>query len=348
MKKKVLVAECTDDRIRIESLLTNTISQIEPLFENKIKGKRVLIKPNIAGPFPAKQAATTSINITGAVVSIVMRFGGIPIVGDIPTTGYKALKTNGLIQLSNEMQFDILQQQYEKIHIADNDINIAKALIECDYFISLPKVKTHVLTGITGVVKNTFGLVAPVDRKKLHLTPEVEVFSDKILEIYSIRKPDLVVADAILSMEGIGPTHGIPRQCSTILIGNDGKAVDYVISSLMGYKSKDLLLLKDVNRNDIDIVYEIDENRLEKLWKNFLKVPLFKGEKRFRFFQIALGNLTIDERKCRKCKVCESVCPAGAIKIDSLSPFDMKKCVLCFCCLEMCPLGAIETKKRFR
>ena len=52
---------------------------------------------------------------------------------------------------------------------------------------------------------------------------------------YAIRPPDLVIVDAILGMEGIGPTQGKPRAAGWLLISNDGVLLDHTAVTLMGY-----------------------------------------------------------------------------------------------------------------
>lgn len=349
MKHRLSVLVCNNSRENIKSILQKHITRIDPNFEQNVSGKRVLIKPNIAGAFPYEQGATTSIEVTAAVISLVKDCGGISVVGDLPTVGIKALEQNGLTQLADELDCEILSSRFVTAHLGDLDIDIAYSLKSCDYFISLPKIKTHVLTGITGALKNTFGLVAPPDRKKLHLISDVTQFSEKLYDIYSCRPPDLVVADAILAMEGIGPTHGTPRVCNTLFIGNSGVAIDIFAAKMMGYDPASLPLLRIgmekgfCNIEDIDVMQDPDTIAF---WSRYIRVPIFEGARRIRFQQMAMGALTVDRNICQKCGACSSVCPANAIHIDEPIPFNFKKCVLCFCCLEMCPYGAIKTEKR--
>lgn len=347
MENITIPFKCDDNKEQIKKILLDNISNVDPLFMKKVTKKKVLIKPNIAGPFTANMAATTSINLTRAMAEIVIESGGKVVVGDIPTTGYKALEINGLDRLIHDLPVEMLKSEYKNVQINDMKLDIAMELLTCDYFISLPKIKTHILTGFTGAIKNTFGLVAPYDRKRLHLTSDIKEFCNVLFNIYSIRTPDLVIADGILAMEGIGPTHGNPRQCSTLLLGNNGIMLDDYIAALMGYEANKLVLLREAKlRDNYTIQIECLPQDIVVLWKNYLKVPMFEGEKRIRFLHMALGTLKVDENKCKQCKVCENVCPAKAIDISKAPPFDFEKCVLCFCCLEMCPFGAIITQKR--
>lgn len=315
--------------------------------------KKVLIKPNIAGPFLPEQAATTSPKVIQAVVELVQKAEGIPVVGDFPTVGEAALEKTGLLELSRKMEFEILRPEYKSVQIKGlpGKINIAKQLEDADIYISLPKIKTHVLTGMTGAIKNTFGLVSPKDRKSMHNTDVVSEFSSHLVSIYNFRQPDLVIADALLAMEGIGPTHGKPRTCSTVFVSGNGAALDLAAIKLMGYKVESIPTARiAVERNYTDIDVEIiEKGRFSKvLWENYQRVPVFEGKERMRFVKMALGRLLVNTDRCKKCGVCVECCPVKAISIEGFPIFNTERCVYCFCCLEMCSYGAIKTTKSIK
>lgn len=55
---------------------------------------------------------------------------------------------------------------------------------------------------------------------------------------------------------------------------------------------------------------------------------------------------------CCACKICERVCPSGAIKIQKdeekiLFDIDLKKCIFCGNCTYYCPKGAIKMSKEY-
>jgi len=51
---------------------------------------------------------------------------------------------------------------------------------------------------------------------------------------------------------------------------------------------------------------------------------------------------SVDKDKCVGCGACESVCPAGAIRVDDVANVDVALCMGCGACVEACKKGAIS------
>jgi len=92
-----------------------------------------------------------------------------------------------------------------------------------------------------------------------------------------------------------------------------------------------------------------------------LNYPFEKGPLSLRFRgQHALRRYTVSgEERCIACKLCEAVCPALAITIETDRDYlfnhrrttrydiDMTKCIYCGFCQEACPVDAIVEGQNF-
>jgi uncharacterized protein (DUF362 family) len=104
-------------------------------------------------------------------------------------------------------------------------------IIENSFFITLPKLKTHVLTGITCCLKNQFGCLPKVRKITYH-----KHLDDVIVDTNLAMKPDFCVVDGIIAMGGnLGPSVGVPIPLNTIICSNDPVAVDAFCARLVGF-----------------------------------------------------------------------------------------------------------------
>ena len=61
------------------------------------------------------------------------------------------------------------------------------------------------MTGVSAGIKNLFGVIPGLEKPQLHyMWPDIEDFSNMLLEIARTVKPDLTIVDAIDAMEGEG------------------------------------------------------------------------------------------------------------------------------------------------
>lgn len=353
MKSKVAVIRCKEyDFEEVKKTIQKSLELIGGLGSIIKKGNKVLLKPNIAGPFPPEQGATTHPLVIKAMIQLVKETEGIPVVGDGPGTILPAFEISGIIKVADEEGIEVIpfnKNGFEKVKIQRGEqlkeIHFSKDVLKADIVISMPKLKTHAFVYYTGAIKNMFGALLPDSRKKTHRIDDVELFSKALVDIFTIRKPDLAIMDGIIGMEGVGPTHGPVKKIGVIISSTDSVAIDAVSSSIIGYDSMDIPTIRnaymrklgDGRLEQIEILGEhIDEVRID-----FKKVPILKrGDKR-RFMRLALGHLVVNNKKCKKCEVCVKHCPVEAIRLAPYPTIDRKICVYCYCCFELCPEGAV-------
>lgn len=326
-------------------------------------GQKVLIKPNLLSPRSPQDAVTTHPAVIKAVCEEVLSLSAQPTIADIPGyihLGGDFLEKTGIAKISQELNIPAVPLEkdgFQDVKIKDGkhlkSVYIAKMVKDVDVIINISKAKTHMQTMFTGAIKNMFGCIPSKERKRAHNIGGYEKFSQAVVDIYSVLIPHLNIMDAIVGMEGTGPTQGTPKKLGLLLASGDAVAMDCVITYLMGYKPRSVVMIEEAGKRKLgetkfeNIKIAGIEN-IEDLVVNFKKPRILFSDLP-NFFTVIGYKLTevkpfIISSKCKKCLVCVESCPVDAI--DRENPkINTQKCIECFCCHELCPEGAVEIKK---
>lgn len=350
---KVIISDIQNNEI--SEIIKNVFEIFE--VEDKVKDKKVLVKPNILGPFPPERGVTTDPRVISAIVQELKKCRPKEIAvgdnsGSIHFDPFKIAKITGIFDASDGYYRNIAREVVE-VKVESKFIEelfISKIVKEADYVINVPKFKTHMLTTITGAIKNMFGIIPGGKKAQLHtLNRSIYEFAELLIDIYQIRIPDLNIMDAIIGMEGPGPTNGKIRIINKIISSDNGISLDSVMAAMMGLKPDTIELLqvaKERNLGEIDISNIIINGELKAI--SGFKTPN-NGLLR-KIINTVVPHIfnhnkvipIIDHNKCKICKKCIEVCPVFAMNLSNKFPeADSKKCISCFCCDEHCPYGAI-------
>jgi len=113
---------------------------------------------------------------------------------------------------------------------------LPKSVLNADFVVSMPKLKTHHWVGVTLALKNMFGIVPGScygwPKNVLHWAG----ISRSILDINGTVRPDLAIVDGIVGMEGNGPIQGTAKPCGVLVVGDDAVAVDATCARIMGLR----------------------------------------------------------------------------------------------------------------
>ena len=85
------------------------------------------------------------------------------------------------------------------------EIEIPLPIIDNEFIISLPVMKTHMNTLVTLSMKNMMGATGEMGPVRMHCAG----INQAIADINTIIKPDLSIIDATKAMEGSGPVRGL-------------------------------------------------------------------------------------------------------------------------------------------
>ncbi len=362
-----------DDRI-LEDSLSECLSRLGGIEKFVKPGNKVLLKVNALMGLPPESACPTHPAFVKAVAKQVIKAGGIPVIGDNPgsitadinsvfrTIGYDRVAEELGIEITNLRQTGSVEVP-SKINRTVKEFPVSKGVLDADVVINLPKLKTHMLMLYTGAIKNMFGAVPGFHKSRLHFAaPNSNDLAAIFVDIYSAVKPALNIMDAVVSMEGTGPSAGKARKTEMILASADGVALDAVASTIIGY------IPLEVPTTRIASEHDIGEARLEKIntfgidinglvIRDFEKIrSAFEVTSRIPGWATALSRLfterikvfpRIDPGKCTACQTCVKGCPVHCITVEKGKTYniDRSKCISCFCCHELCTYKAIELKK---
>ncbi|MBC7100052.1 MAG: DUF362 domain-containing protein [Methanobacteriales archaeon] len=365
MTSLIAVKKCTSyDPSRVIEAIRECINNISG-FDDLQKGDNVLLKPNLLMGASPEEGITTHPTIVEATARILLEKNVKVMIGDSPGSPYTNLENlwekTGMKSISKKLGIKLLNFESTGSYIKNfksEKYPIAKPILECDFIINLPKIKTHNLTILTCAIKNMYGAIPGARKTDYHRRyPSPSEFSERIVDIYELTQPNLTIVDGIIGMEGNGPSGGNPRKLGIILASNDTVALDVYISHILGMDpymipSNRIAIERGLGKGLGNIKVIGDEPPLIDDFKwpsniyhalEFLPSRLAKTLLRFWWSRPA-----IDDRNCKNCGVCVEACPTGALTQGMSSPvFDYEKCVNCLCCMELCPHHAFYHEKSF-
>ncbi len=367
-KPRVSIAKCDAyEPDMVKNAITASLDNLGGISEFVKPGERVFVKINLLMASKPEDAVTTHPTVINAVVRILEGAGCKVIVGDSPggpsTKGRleRAYRKSGIIQALEGTNAE-LYMGLEGVRFSYPDgkliksFEILKVFGEVDKIITLPKLKTHMLTGFTGATKICYGFVPGMAKATYHSTlPDPDDFSDMLLDLTQLINPTLSIMDGVIGMEGKGPSGGEPKKVGVIIASQSPAALDIVAANMVGLDPKNLPILRNAIQrkmtpakvDDIIIMGEpigsFSEIKFEpavRKKKRGMRIP--RPLRRFLVKRYMNKPVPHPER-CIGCGDCMRACPRECIQmIDKLAVMDYEKCIRCFCCHELCPERAID------
>jgi len=353
MAEKVSVVKCYSYD---EEFVLEKVRKALDLIGFEIKeGSKVLLKPNVLSAKSPEEAITTHPAIINAICKILKEKKCKISIGDSSGIGIEGTKEafnkTGIKEIAKRYNAELIP--FEKSKIIYKKINgkilkgihVSKSILDADFIINMPKLKTHTLVGYTGAVKNMFGIIPGGKKSYYHKICGNQItFADLLVDIYNCRIPDLNIMDGIIGMEGNGPAAGKIKKTGIIIASKSGIALDFVAAKIIDFKTDDILtnkaLVKRGLKPEINVVGEKNiKVSYKQPVKTIRKVPGFLIKV---FYSLVNPEIKVNKKKCKKCLVCLKACPVKAISlINNEIKINKKKCILCYCCHELCPEKAI-------
>jgi len=376
MKDAVSLTQCLDyERKNVVRAVENSITNLGGLDAIIRKDMRVFLKVNLLRAAKPEEATTTHPEVVYALAKTLKDKGARVVIGDSPGTGtpYKenALRKLygkcGLIDAAGDAGVE-LNYDTSVVTVSCREgrlikqFNAIKPALDADLLVSLAKGKTHSFTGITCAVKNLFGIVPGFEKAGYHFKLQtIDRFSKMLVDICEYVKPELSFIDAIVCMEGNGPSAGKPKSVGALIASRNPHAADAVFCDVIGIDSRTLPTINEavlrslLNLEDIAVLGE----KIADMRVNDFKMPetfgtgdglmgegLVQPIVRPLFKNAFAVRPSILKKECKGCGICVKSCPVNAIRLkDKAAVIDYNKCIRCYCCHEMCPHHSIELSK---
>ena len=210
-----------------------------------LTGRRVFLKPNMV-----EYELDTVINthphvVAGAAIACRRAGASEVVVGEGP--GHRRdmeylLTSTGLHDQLREQRIRFVDLNHDDVAVVPlqswftglQELALPVTLLDSDFVISLPKLKTHHWAGMTCSMKNLFGTVPGAvygwPKNPLH----VHGIANSILDLTATIRPHFAIVDAVIAMEGDGPIMGRPRSLGFVAMGSDPVAVDATCARVIG------------------------------------------------------------------------------------------------------------------
>ncbi len=377
MENKVALVECkTYDQEKVDKAVEKAFDLLGGIDKFVKAGQMVALKLNLVQKAPPKDAVTTHPAVVLAVAKQIKKAGADCFLVDSAGGAYNAnamepiYKLCGMRELADKHGLKI-NDNYETFEmevdgVVSKKIPLLDALVKADVIFNLCKLKTHGFTGISNAVKNMYGAIPGLVKVEFHgRFQNLETFNQNLFDIHKCfeGKLSLHISDAIVGMEGAGPTHGTPRQIGAIVMGQNPASVDVVGAKIMNVEPNALPTIQVAKKRgflNADLKFEVVGEDVEKfVIKDYQSITpndyMPYGSALPKWLQKWVNRWVnkrpvIPRKKCKGCGKCATHCPQKAITMKTTKegkPFaviDQSKCIRCFCCQELCPFGVVKIK----
>ncbi|MEQ8788305.1 MAG: DUF362 domain-containing protein [Pirellulaceae bacterium] len=209
-----------------------------------VRGKRVLLKPNLVEPTRESPHMTTHPAMIVAAAEVFRRWGAQVNIGEGPghvRDTEMALVESGVGEALDSAGLSFSDLNYEDTAWTPNaggltpleGFHFPQSVVEADLLVSMPKMKTHHWVGVTASMKNLYGTIPgirygwPKNVLHFHGIPQT------VYDINASLPRTIAIVDGIECMEGDGPIMGSAKAMGLVVVGASPPAVDATICRLM-------------------------------------------------------------------------------------------------------------------
>ncbi len=213
---------------------------------DEIHGKRILLKPNLVETAESAPHINTNPAMVVAAAEAFAALGASEVFV-AEAQGHRrdsrlVLDESGMGDALRRNRIRFVDMNHDDVVAVKNrgrwtsltTLHLPRTLVETDWVVSMPKLKTHHWAGVTCAMKNLFGVMPGIvygwPKNVLH----VHGIPESILDINATVRPHFAIVDGIIGMEGDGPIMGPAKPCGCVIMGRNTTAVDATAVRVMG------------------------------------------------------------------------------------------------------------------
>ena len=295
-KAETFIASAVGYQADLEQILRKGLKTLS-FSPSAIKGKRILIKPNLVEPHAGFEHINTHPSLVRAAVSLFRSMDAAEVIvaegAGHRKDSFLVLEESGFAEVLFEDRIPFIDLNTGPVQKTANmggytkmkDLFLPKKVLHADVLVSLAKMKTHHWAGVTLSMKNLFGIMPGCvygwPKNVLHH----QGIQRSILDINTTVRPHLSIVDGIVGMEGDGPIMGTPVQSNVLVMGSNSAAVDATCARVMGIDPEKIPYLKAAERRIGPVAHRHIMQRGEEIQtvrKNYQLIPEIPAHKDIR------------------------------------------------------------------
>jgi uncharacterized protein (DUF362 family)/ferredoxin len=347
------------------------------------RAARVVVKPNLNNDLVALTGNCVDLRVLGALLGGLRDRGYTDLcVADGSNVGverrgistFKRLRVDKLAARYGARTVDLNHDTGRQVVLtAGAHPHIATTVLDADFLISVPKIKTHVEAGLSCAMKNWVGIATGQDKRHMHFDLGRNIFA-----LNEVVRPDLILVDGLVGMEGNGPGDGEPFRFGQLLMSDDAFLNDTVVARLVSLPIDRIPYLghaRDAGIIDDNLIEQVrqrfpvlrpirpapartrlavlaDSRKLFWLKKAIRPVTdrpeVLEAAYKLRIIQDvyvheddAVVGLRRNADACGTCTRCADFCPTGLSADEIGVKTEPADCIGCLYCWWVCPKDAI-------
>ena len=322
MPKSIVAISKGDDPEKMVAEVFALLGGVENLVRPR---STVVLKPNAGHPAAAETSVNTSPEFVAAVIRQVKK--GNPkeiIVAEAAAIGCDSMhvldvsgigaaaEAEGARLVDIKKDKDLINIPIRDAHSDLKKVKLPRFLLEAEHLFNLPIFKSHASMVFTCALKNMKGVVQDIVHQQMHMTD----LAAAMMDVWSVIRADLSIADLIRPAEGFGPHTTIPVDFGCVVASKDPVALDATACRMVGLATDKVKYFEAAaNRNlgsfnpeDIEVVGRTIEEVHKDLW--FPYIAGFDTWPEYTFYN------------SNACSSCESLVAFTMEKLKALGEYE--------------------------